>query len=360
MVGRPAERFGERRERLRDLVRAELAAEHLAITDLPSIRYLTGFTGSNAALVVSRDGPTTFGTDGRYRDQVAEQAPDLTPVIDRDTLMATLRVAPGGALAVEPSLTIGDVQRVRAEFGEVEVADDLVARLRAVKDPDELALIARACAITAEALTVLAGEIRVGMTEVRLARRLEQLFGELGAEDRAFDTIVATGPHSAIPHHEPVDRRLEPGDLLVVDCGARYAGYHADLTRTFVVGRDPEPWQAEIHAIVLMAQERAALRFVPGSDARGTYETARAVIADAGYADAFSHGLGHGVGLQIHEAPMVGPRSTGSLESGMAVTDEPGIYLPGRGGVRIEDTLVVSGTGPSILTEAPRDLVVVG
>ncbi len=353
-------RHEARRDRARELIRERLAADMLVVTDLANVRYLTGFSGSNAVLVLGRDGDDTFGTDGRYRDQAANECPDLLPVIDRDTLAATVTAAAAGSLAVEPTLGIGEVERLRGHAGGVEIAPALVDELRAVKDAHELEVLTRACDITVRAMAILATEIRVGVTERSLARRLEQLFGELGAEDRAFDTIVGSGPHSAIPHHQPGERTLAAGDLLVIDAGARVEGYHADMTRTFIVGGRPAAWQAEIHATVLEAQQRAAATYLPGTPALECYDTARAVIAEAGFADAFTHGLGHGVGLQIHEAPMVGPRSTGSLGIDMAITAEPGIYLAGRGGVRIEDTLVVCDTGPRILTEASRDLVPVG
>ena len=349
-----------RRERLRQVIREQSTCDLLVVTHLPNVRYLTGFSGSNGVLVLGRDGDVVFGTDGRYRDQAAGQCPDLDPVIDRDTLVATVAAAGAGRLAVEGSLSIGSLRRLERDARDVEVVEGLVEDLRRVKDAQELQALAAACAITVEALEALVTDVRVGVSERALARRLEQLFGELGAEDRAFETIVGSGPNSAVPHHEPGDRRLEAGDLLVIDAGARLDGYHADMTRTFVVGQAPSPWQAEVHQVVLEAQQRAGAAYRPGAWARECYDTARDVIASAGMADAFTHGLGHGVGLEIHEAPMIGPRSAGSLARDMAITVEPGVYLTGRGGVRIEDTLVVTEAGPRILTEAPRDLLPVG
>lgn len=346
----------ERRDRLRGL----LPGQRLLVTDLADVRYLTGFTGSNAVLVVDRDGADLLGTDGRYRDQVAEQAPDLPLVIDRDTVSAVLGTVGPGSWAVQDSASLAVWGEVRALGVEPDVTSGLVAGLRAIKDAGELAALARACAITADAMSALLVELRPGMTEVGVARRLEQLFGELGAEDRAFDTIVAAGAHSAIPHHEPGRRELMVGDLVVIDAGARVEGYHADMTRTVVVGQDPEPWQREIHALVLAAQTAATDRYRPGAGLRDVDAAARGVIEAGGYGPQFTHGLGHGVGLVIHEAPMVGPRATGTIDADMAITVEPGIYLAGQGGVRIEDTLVVTDSGPRVLTPAPRDLLVVG
>ncbi len=351
----------ERRDRLRALLAAESDVPVLVVTSLTNIRYLSGFSGSNAVLVVGTDpSDDLIGTDGRYVDQVAMEAPDLPIVIDRDTLATVLGRLPSGPIGVEGTLSLTAADACRSTGHEPVVVAPLVERLRAVKDPDEIAALARACAITVAAVDALAREMRVGDTEVALARRLEQLFGELGAEDRAFDTIVGSGPHSAIPHHQPGTRALAAGDLLVVDAGARVSGYHADMTRTFVVAVEPEPWQAEVHAAVERAQARATTAYQPGASAREVDAVARGAIDEAGFGDRFTHGLGHGVGLDIHEAPMIGARSTGRLAVDMAITVEPGVYLPGRGGVRIEDTLIVTDAGPRILTEAPRGLRVVG
>jgi Xaa-Pro aminopeptidase len=358
-----AERHRERRDRVRTLAAATLGADLLIVTHLPNVRYLTGFSGSNGVLVLGGDGGADLlGTDGRYVDQVAVEAPGLPTVIDRDTLGTVIgRIAgPGRTAAIEASLAVGDLAVVREGFGEPVLATGLVEQVRAVKDKDEIAALAQACAITVEALAILMGEVRVGVTEVTLARRIEQLFGELGAEDRAFDTIVGSGPHSAIPHHQPGARTVAEGDLLVVDCGARVDGYHADMTRTVVVGREPEPWQADLHRAVEEAQAAATDAYRAGTPARDIDGVARGLLTQAGLGERFTHGLGHGVGLEIHEAPMVGARSTGTLGADMVITVEPGAYLPGRGGVRIEDTLVVSDAAPRILTEAPRGLRVVG
>ena len=350
----------ERRDRLRELL-ADADPSTMLVTDLANVRYLTGFSGSNAVAVVGVDpSDDLIGTDGRYVDQVAEESPDLPTVIDRDTLSAVLASMPPGAVLVEGSLSLADAEQCRSAGRKVVVGGPLVEGLRSIKDRGEQEALARACAITAEAFEILAGEIRVGATELSIARRLEQVFGELGAEDRAFETIVGSGPHSAIPHHQPGSRHLAAGDLVVIDAGARVDGYHADMTRTFLVAAEPEEWQAEIHTVVERAQARATSAYRPGAEARSVDAAARRPIEEAGLGDRFTHGLGHGVGLVIHEAPMVSSRSTGTIDADMVITVEPGVYLPGRGGVRIEDTLIVTDAGPRILTEAPRGLRVVG
>jgi len=349
-----------RRDRLRGQLPEHLAGRVLVLTDLANVRYLSGFSGSNAVLVIDPGGTDLLATDGRYRDQAAEQSPDLPVMIDRNTLGAVAEAIANRAIAVEGSLSIAEADALRASGHDVAVATELVERLRMVKDEVELAAVSCACAITVEALGILVTEMRPGVSELRLARRLEQLFGELGAEDRAFETIVGSGPNSAIPHHEPGSRVLATGDLVVVDAGARVDGYHADMTRTFVVGDTVLPWQEEIHALVLASQAAATAGYLPGATLPDVDALARDIIDAAGYAEQFGHGLGHGVGLQIHEAPMIGTRATGTLEGNMAITVEPGVYLTGRGGVRIEDTLVVTDAGPRVLTEAPRGLVAVG
>lgn len=355
------ERCRGRRDRLRSLLQDRHPGATLLVTHLPNVRYLSGFSGSNAVLALAPDPEADLiGTDGRYVDQVAEQAPDLPTLIDRGTLAAVLSAVPTAVVAVESGMSLGEASEMRAARGEPAVTAGLVEELRSVKDEAEVEALARACAITVAAMDALAGEMRVGMTELTLARRLEQLFGDLGAEDRAFDTIVGSGPHSAIPHHEPGQRRLAEGDLLVVDAGARVDGYHADMTRTFVVGAEPSPWQTELHEAVRVAQEAASRAYRPGAGRREIDAEARGRLTEAGLGDRFTHGLGHGVGLEIHEAPMIGARSTGTIVADMVITVEPGAYLPGRGGARIEDTLVVTDAGPRILTEAPRGLRVVG
>ena len=191
---------------------------------------------------------------------------------------------------------------------------------------------------------------------------VERTMAELGAEQPAFETIVASGPNGAIPHHAPSGRPLEPGDLVTIDCGARYAGYHADMTRTVALGQ-PAAWQREIYDLVAAAQRAGIDAAVPGADVAQVDGAARGLISQAGYGDHFTHGLGHGVGLEVHEAPIMGYGRTGTLGDRVPITVEPGIYLPGRGGVRIEDTLVVraaAGTAApqELLTTTTRELLV--
>jgi Xaa-Pro aminopeptidase len=343
----------DRRDRLRDRVRAA-GLDAALVTRLVNVRYLTGFTGSSGALLLPADPdrPDVLCTDGRYTTQAGAQTPDVELLIDRASapaLAAVAATAGVGRLGYESHDVTVDLAAVlaeRAEGAELVSVRQAVEAMRAVKDDDEVALLREACTIADRALAELlaAGGLRAGRTEREVGRALDSLMLDGGADAPSFETIVAAGPNSAIPHHRPTRRVLERGDLVKLDFGATYRGYHSDMTRTLVLR-------------TAQAAGRAAL--IPGVDVRAVDAAAREVIAAAGHADAFTHGLGHGVGLEIHEAPAIGPQSAGTLVDWMAVTVEPGVYLPGRGGVRIEDTLVVrNGAEPELLTTTTKDLIV--
>ena len=352
-----------RRQRLRE-AHLDSSVRGLIVTYLPNIHYLTGFSGSNAVLFVSLDDPDddVLATDGRYVEQAGVQCPDLPLIVDRGSLDALARsLASHGIVDVgmESTATLVEHRTVLAQLRQVEVVDGWVETLRSLKDEEELAALAQAGGISVAAFEILMREAAPGWSERRMARRLEQIFGELGAQDRAFATIVASGPNAAVPHHEPSERPLTDGDLVIIDFGAKVAGYHADMTRTAVVGT-AAGWQIDLHSAVAEAQAagRAAAR--PGTDLAVLDDAARSVLEAAGLGPAFSHGLGHGIGLEIHEAPMIGARAIGSIPASTAITIEPGAYLPGRGGVRIEDSLVVRPDGPWVLTEVDRGLWPIG
>jgi len=344
--------------RRRDAVRsrmAEAGVDCLWIAHPPNVRYLCGFSGSNGIGLLTTDA-FLLGTDGRYVTQCAQECTDVELVIDRDTVRG-LALRARGLVAIEADHVTVSQHAVIADRVKTQAVSGWVEGVRIVKDSEEEAFIREACQISDDALGSLAPRIRVGMTELEIARALEREMLERGAEGVAFESIVAGGPHSAIPHHQPTGRPLEPGDLLKIDFGARVAGYHADQTRTFVLGT-AATWQTEIHAVVEQAQSRGRDALHGGVMLSSIDEASRAVITEAGYAENYPHGLGHGVGLEIHEAPMLGARSTGILHAGVPVTIEPGIYLPGRGGVRIEDTMWVTESGSESLTRLPRELLV--
>lgn len=356
--------------------RARLAAEieasdvdAIIVSDLTNLRYLTGFTGSNGAALVwagsDRD-RDRISTDGRYITQVGDQTADLRAEINRDCPSALLRVAaaeqPGVRVAIEGHVvTVSDYSRLTELAAEVGAAltpvTDAVERLRIVKDADEVDLITSACRVGDAALAALIdrGAITPGRTERQVARELEWEMFARGADAIAFEAIVAAGAMSAIPHHRPTDVVLRAGDLVKIDFGCVWSGYHSDMTRTFVLG-EPQAWQTEIFDIVLTAQQAGRDALTVGAELADIDAAARRIITDAGYGEYYVHGLGHGVGLQIHEAPGIGAVASGTLPDGATVTVEPGIYLPGRGGVRIEDTLVVTDAGPTSLTTTSRAL----
>jgi Xaa-Pro dipeptidase len=356
--------YAARRDRLRAGL-AESGIEALLVSSLSSTRYLTGFTGSHGAvLVMPEAADDRLATDFRYVTQAAGECPDVEAHIVRHAVLGLGVLAAQAGIAtlgVEAEhLTLAQHTELREAQPTLELVPTrgTVEALRRAKDDDELAALAEACRVSDEALALLLPEVAVGRTERELARRLENLMLDLGAEAISFESIVAAGPNSAIPHHSPTDRPLERGDLLKIDFGARVAGYHADETRTFVVGAEPQDWQREIHALVAEAQQRGRSALAVGASVRDVDHASRGFIADAGHAEHFGHGLGHGVGLDIHEAPFVSATATGILEDRTPVTVEPGIYLPGRGGVRIEDTLVVRAGGPVSLTTTTRELLV--
>ncbi len=361
---------GLRRDALRILLRTA-HCDAMVVGDLINVRYLTGFTGSNAGLLVhADDGPdnedrTIFCTDGRYLSQSAEQVPDLRRDIERScaTYLAAVAVGFGAhTLGFESHVVTVDEHRalVAATVGaELARAPGLVERLRMVKDADEIELLRAACTAADLALAqlVAGGGVRSGRSELAVARELESLMLENGAEGPSFETIVAAGTNSAVPHHRPTAAVLAAGDFVKIDFGALVDGYHSDMTRTMVLG-EPAAWQREIYELVAAAQASGRAALAAGAGLAAVDAAARQPIADAGYGEQFLHGLGHGVGLQIHEAPGIGADSTGMLSAGAVVTVEPGVYLPGRGGVRIEDTLVVTDSTPELLTLTTKDLLV--
>lgn len=354
----------------------------MLVTDLVNVRYLSGFTGSAGALLVFAEGraderPPLLATDGRYRTQAARQAPDLDAAIERagaSHLVAQAAASgvrrlgfEGHVVTVDGFDTLSAALAAADGGAELVRASGMVEALREVKDAGEIALLRLACEAADAALNDLLarGGLRPGRTEREVGRELESLMLDHGADAASFETIVAAGPNSAIPHHRPTDAVLGAGDFVKIDFGALVAGYHSDMTRTFVLG-PPADWQREIYHVVAAAQRAGREALHPGAKLRDVDAAARQVITDAGYGEAFGHGLGHGVGLRIHEAPGINATADGTLLAGAVVTVEPGVYLADRGGVRIEDTLVVGGgspapaeTHPELLTRFPKELTIV-
>jgi Xaa-Pro aminopeptidase len=356
----------------RSLAQQQIAgagADAALITTPANVRYLSGLVSSNAAVLLPAEGEGVLATDSRYAEAARRDCPDLELISERqvDAALAELAARRGyRVLAFEAQdLTVERHAALAAADGAPALVPlgHVVEQLRMIKDETEIALIATACALTCEAFAAVLTEIRPGRTEREFAVLLERAMVDLGAEGLAFDTIVASGPNGAIPHHSPTGRQFEPGDLVTVDCGARYEGYHADMTRTVALG-EPAAWQREIYELVAAAQLAGVAAAVPGADVRDVDASARDMIEAAGHGGHFQHGLGHGIGLEVHEAPMMGYGRTGRLADRVPVTVEPGVYLPGRGGVRIEDTLVVrAGTTAAArpaqnLTTTTKELLV--
>jgi Xaa-Pro aminopeptidase len=373
-MSRDTSREAARRDALRATA-AQQGLDAVLVTNLLNVRYLTGFTGSNGALLVRTDGSSSgggdlFGTDGRYTTQAGTQVPDVELVVDRSTVPALARAAVGaGRLGFEShDLTVDGLEQLRRVLDDAAAGGRVpelvsvrraVEAQRAIKDDDEIESLRRACAVADQALAELAAEgaLRPGRTELEVGRELDARMLALGAEAPSFETIVATGANSAIPHHRPDRTELRAGDFLKLDFGATVDGYHSDMTRTVVLGSAAD-WQREIYALVAESQAAGRAALAVGADVVAVDSAARDVIAAAGHGEHFTHGLGHGVGLEIHEAPGIGQLGAGSLAAGMAVTVEPGVYLPGHGGVRIEDTLIVTDGAPELLTLTSKELLV--
>ncbi|MGQ0646724.1 MAG: M24 family metallopeptidase [Gemmatimonadaceae bacterium] len=347
-------------------LRERLVSEHLdalTVTSIPNARYLTGFSGSNAIVVVAQRDVTLL-TDFRYETQASEECPEWVRV----------RVEPASlwkglweVLGADALKTIGfeSAHLLHRDFQRcMEQGDrwhwrptlELVEQLRAVKDSDEIALIRQAGTVAMSALSQVVRAFRVGMTELEVCGLLERELRLAGSESHPFTPIIAAGERAALPHGHASGRVVRSGDFLLLDFGAMVGGYCSDVTRTFVVGT-ATPRQREVYEVVREAHGRALQGVHAGITGKAGDALAREWIEAKGYGDAFGHGLGHGLGLEVHESPRLSRLAEGSLPEGSVVTIEPGVYVPGWGGVRLEDDVHVTATGVELLTEFPRELV---
>jgi Xaa-Pro aminopeptidase len=360
-----------RLERIEALLR-RLAAEGLdalLVSHPANIRYLTGFSGSAGLLLVSPGG-VAFVSDFRYETQSREEIGSLARIeIDGaspwDRLFKLLPDYPSvGAVGYEAhALTVRDAERFGAEAARhwrFAATADLVESLRVSKSPEEVEAIRAAGAVASAALAETLPRVRAGQTEQEVAALLESALRRGGSEGYPFPTIVASGPRAALPHAGTSARVLAPGDFLLLDFGAIVDGYSSDVTRTFVVGAKAAERQAQVHRVVLAAQQAALDGLRSGLTGRQADALARDVIATAGHGPAFGHSLGHGLGLEVHEAPRLARTAEQALPAGAVVTVEPGVYYSDWGGVRIEDDVVLSPGGAMLLTQFPRDLLVLG
>ncbi len=356
------DRYLGRRDKLRRAVKKS-GVDAILVTNFANVSYLTGFTGDDSYLLVRLDGDVIL-SDFRYITQLEEESPGLDMQIRRhsvtmpDWVAKTLKAAKIRRLALEAdSVSWSLLNEIREKVDKVEVAptSGLVEKLREIKDKQEIQDIRAAIKAAEKAFGVLRATLRPDKTEMQVRDELEYQMRVFGAEDRGFPSIVAVGPRAALPHAVPGESLVESSDILLVDWGARCNLYRSDLTRVLVTGR-LSPKLERIYRVVLNAQVKAIEAIRPGVTGQEIDGIARSVIADAGFGRYFGHGLGHGIGLDIHELPRLATTSATVLKPGMVTTVEPGIYIPGWGGVRIEDDVLVTRDGHEVLTSVPKTL----
>jgi Xaa-Pro aminopeptidase len=347
-----------RSDRLADAV-AEKELDALLITNLPNLRWSTGFTGSSGAAVIGPD-IRLFLTDFRYVEQAAAQVPDFERVRAGRDLLADVAERVHGRLGFEDQyMSVRTHSRLTEAVGdraELIGASGIVESLREVKEAHELDAMRAAAQIADQAYAELAETGVAGRTEQQVAAALEVRMRELGAEDRSFPAIVASGAHGALPHAVPRDRQVERDTLMIVDMGCVVDGYCSDCTRTFATGAVTDAAQ-EVYELVSRAQLAGLAAVRAGADCRAVDTVAREIIDAAGHGEHYGHGLGHGVGLEVHEGPRLAQTATGTLRAGNTVSVEPGVYLPGELGVRIEDLVAVTDGGCEVLTGFTKSLV---
>lgn len=355
---RRAERLTALRRRLEDL-----GLDGILVTHGPNIRYLTGFTGSAGLLLVTGERVTLL-TDFRYAEQAPAEAGDAAEIVVElsnlwERLRRVLEPGPRRRIGIERErLTVRDADRLsRLEAAEAVPTSDVVEDLRVVKDEGEVAAIRAAAALAQDALAELLPTVKAGQTELEIAARLELGLRVRGSEWHPFETIVASGPRSALPHARASARAVGAGEWLLIDFGARLAGYCSDLTRTVIVGGVADQRQREVYSIVAAAQKAALAGLVPGLSGREGDALARDVIEAAGYGPAFGHSLGHGLGLEVHEGPRLSRMAPEPLPAGAVVTVEPGIYLQGWGGVRLEDDIHLTASGARCISDGRTELL---
>ena len=357
-------RFSNRRRALA----ATLAAQRIdaiLVTDLTHMRYLTGFSGSNGALLLRKDLSAVVTTDGRYVTQIAEEVPDIKAVIQRNVGANLLENLEGPQrVGFESSFVSVEQFKKLEEACPEDVTlvpvSGVIEKQRETKDSFELEQLEKVALVANNALEDMleAGELAIGRTERQVAADLEYRMRKAGSERVSFDTIVASGPNSAMPHHGADDRVIESGDLVTIDFGAHLRGFNSDMTRTFVMGKLTD-FAKEIYNVVLKSQLAGVAAATPGTALVDVDRACREVIEDAGYGEYFVHSTGHGIGLHVHEGPSAASTGKGHLEENMTLTIEPGIYIPGKGGVRIEDTLIITSGAPKIITPSSKELRVI-
>lgn len=341
----------------------ECSLNALLLTDLRNIRYLCGFSGSEGVLLVSRDN-AWFLCDSRYTAQAAEEVQGAEVrecgAVRIDTVASLANEYKLDRIGFEAAhTTVSAFRRMSEKLSGIELVEigSGLDEIRICKDHAEIEQLKAVASLSSLALASVLSDIKPGVREVEIALALELEMRRRGAEGKAFDFIVASGERGAMPHGRASDKIIQSGDMVTIDFGALKDGYHSDETVTVACG-NPGIRASEIHAIVKSAHDLAIDAVRPGISCKDLDEVARSYIRDKGYGDYFGHGLGHGIGMEIHEMPTLSPRSSAVLEEGMAITIEPGIYIPGFGGVRIEDTVIVTGGGCEVITSADKQLLI--
>jgi Xaa-Pro aminopeptidase len=354
--------FGARRDKLRKLLKKS-GAEALLVSSEPNVTYLTGFTGDSSYLLLTHDEELLI-SDGRYDTQIAQECPQLEMDIRRagvlihEQTIKILRAAKIARLAIEAeSMSVASRDRISEGLPKVAIGHTtgMVEFLRQCKDKEELKLIREAIRIAEESFAAVRASLRPDQSEAQVGDALERQIRQRGGDGPAFPTIVATGPRAALPHARVSGGRVGEGELVLFDWGAQWKLYKSDLTRVLVTGRISAKLR-RVYEVVATAQARAIAAIRPGVETTEIDTAARGTIAAAGLGRRFNHGIGHGFGLEIHEAPKMSRKNTAVLRPGMVVTVEPGVYLPGWGGIRIEDDVLVTRTGHEVLTSAPKQL----
>ncbi|MDA8077949.1 MAG: Xaa-Pro peptidase family protein [Nitrospiraceae bacterium] len=332
------------------------------ISDLNNVRYLTGFTGSSGFLVITA-GSRTFFTDSRYEEQAGGEVKGWRILIEREdrakVISDFVRASGIRTLGFEATASYAFYRSLLRKGFRLKAITNAVEELRKIKDQTEVRSIQKAIQRAEKAFTAVKPRIRAGESEKRISALLEENLKKAGCRTLPFDIIVASGPNSSMPHAKPTDRRLSPGDLVVIDWGGEAEGYFSDMTRTLLINGRSLSRKKEIYEIVLRANRTAINTAAGGAHARAVDKAARDVITEAGYGGHFGHGTGHGVGIEVHELPRVSRLGRERIKAGMVFTIEPGIYLPGTGGVRIEDMVVARKDSCSVLTTLPKELEII-
>lgn len=353
-------RSAERLSRLRETL-GPLGVDALIITKPENIFYLSGFTGTTADLVVSRD-RCVLVTDFRYTERAQEEVGEAEIRAGADIMAAleeVLKELSPQRVGVETHVMTADLYaKVSERLKPIEVrsAGRAVETLREIKDADELVLMGESAKMASAAFSHILPHVKSGVVEEEVALEILTFLYGHGAEKMSFEVIVASGARSAMPHARPSQKRIARGDLVTIDLGVVYRGYYSDMTRTFVVGRASDE-QRKLYGLVRQGQAQALEAVAPGKTGQEIDGMCRAFFAEKGRGEYFLHGLGHGVGLEVHEAPVLGKKGREPLKVGMVFTVEPGLYVSGLGGVRIEDMVVLKETGPEIMTKYGRELI---